>query len=43
LWNISKDKYTLRPNGHADEDAHTDFAEMLFSITEEKNFINAIN
>lgn len=43
LYHLSKEKYTLKPLGHADEDAHTEYAEILYGIIKEKDWLNVTN
>jgi len=38
IYNLSSEKYTLKRFGHADEDSHTEFADMLFNITEQEDW-----
>lgn len=43
LYHLSKSKYTVKPYGHADEDAHTEYADILFNIIKEKDLIDVNN
>ena len=39
IYYLSKNKYTLKPMGHADEDAHTEYAHLLKHIAESKGLL----
>jgi hypothetical protein len=34
FYNLAKSQYTIRPYGHPDEDAHTEFSQLLYHIFE---------
>lgn len=43
LFSIANRMYTVKPMGHADEDSHTYYANMLYEITKERGWFNVIN
>lgn len=43
IYTISKEKYTIKPMGHPDENAHTEFSQSLYHIIKEKEWFDVID
>lgn len=42
IYELGSTKYTVRPGGHVDEDAHTEYADILYDIIKEKGLLNNV-
>lgn len=43
LFSIAYNMYNVKPMGHADEDSHTYYANMIYEITKEKGWFDVVN
>ena len=43
LYSISDKASTVKPMGHADEDAHTVYADIIYQITKDKGWFDVVN